>query len=126
VRGSSACCCLGVLLVRSRQLAGAHTARQTALLGDDLRLPYGAGTDVNQPASDDDDPMFDMVFHNGGPDVRAPSSPPARSNSIPPTGIFTGHGHSVGGGPLTIGDNTYFVRAPPERLKNACLRMLAY
>ena len=117
--GAAACCCLvGVLwLAAPGRETGAP--RRAVLAGDDLRLPYGLQSDLQQPGALDDDPMEDMWI-KGGADVEAPPAPPARSFSVPPTGVFTGHGHSVGGTPLTIGDNTYFVRTParpaPSRL----------
>lgn len=100
----------------SGMLSGAELREQvtgTVLLGDDLRLPYGSGDDLQLPEASDDDPLEDMMI-NGGEDIRPPPAPaPATYRySTPPTGVFTGHGHSVGGTPLTIGDNTYFVRLP--------------
>jgi len=90
---------LCVILVVSSQRDS--SAPSTALVGDDFPMADMMG---------EEDPLSDMMI-NGGPEIAPVPTPPTRSNSIPPTGIFTGHGHSVGGGPLTIGDNTYFVRA---------------
>lgn len=102
--------CLGMVLVASSR-GGDVTARHTVLAGDDLRLPFGVQNDMLQPLSEDDDPLEDMMIQ-GGADIEPPAAPPPRTISTPPAGIFTGHGHSVAGGPLTIGDNTYFVCAP--------------
>ena len=101
----------------SRRDGVARAPSAAMLLGDDLRLPDGAGQILQQPAAMDDDPLTDMMI-NGGADIRPPPDAPRTYRySTPPTGVFTGHGHSVGGVPLTIGDNTYFVRCTPKPLR---------
>jgi hypothetical protein len=115
--GAALCVCAAALLGGLPARSGAALREQvtgsTVLLGDDLRLPYGSGDDLQLPTASDDDPLEDMMIQGGG-DIRPPPAPaPATYRySTPPTGVFTGHGHSVGGTPLTIGDNTYFVRIP--------------
>ena len=72
---------------------------RTALVGEDIPLSAMMGGDSLD------------VFGNPSDDIKPPPKPPATSFSLPATGSFTGHSHSVPGGPFTIGSGTYFVSA---------------